>query len=323
MTNTVRDAVFEHEMFELYHVNSGFTLDHLRRVEVTWNFAEDQILDELRQMTLDGLIHEDSGYWSSTTEGKAQREKQWQAKGRRHPTLTQQTSDLSDLILALVASAYNDLEGGDGARLHPNALPMYLWRSSADAIDGVLRSLIERNLVRSAELFRIGEPRLLLTADGQIEYSKRVVARLGLVPPYTILAPLEKPKPAFMGIGFQPLFADNLAYRWEEAERCEEARAWLAATILYGSILESILLAVLTNEKEAAFTSPKAPKDRNGKAFADIEQWKLESMLNVAADLGFFDPALLKHGHALRDSRNLVHPMKQMPQLFRGMVHGS
>jgi len=61
------------------------------------------------------------------------------------------------------------------------------------------------------------------------------------------------------------------------------------------------------NNKESAFLSGKAPKDQRA-----IEQWKLETMLNVAGDLDLIDPALLKHGHALRDSRNLVHPGKQI-----------
>lgn len=307
MTETIRDAIFEHEMFEPLSGGTGYALDHLRRVEATWNFTETEILAELQTMAQDGLIHDDSGYWRASPEGRARRERRWQEKSRRHPALVEQTGDAKDLIVALVASSHANFDYFETRAFHPDFLPMYLWKLAEDTIDEALRQLIHGKLVISGDFYLIGQQRLSLTADGRIEYVKRVVPRLGLVPPNTILVPVETPKPCFSAIGLPLPHADNLAYRWEEAERCIVARAWLAATILYGSILESILLAILTNNKESAFQSGKAPKDQRA-----IEQWKLETMLNVAGDIGLIDPALLKHGHALRDSRNLVHPGKQI-----------
>ncbi len=307
MTETIRDAIFEHEMFEPSSGETGYPLDHLRRVEATWNFTEAEILAELQKMAQDGVIHEDSGYWRASPEGRAKRERRWQEKSRRHSALVEQTGDAKDLIVALVASSHEKVDYFETRAFHPDFLPLYLWRLAENTINEALRQLIDSKLVTSGDFYLIGQQRLSLTADGRIEYVKRVVPRLGLVPPNTILVPVETPKPAFSAIGLPLPHADNLAYRWEEAERCVEARAWLAATILYGSILESILLAILMNNKESAFLSGKAPKDQRA-----IEQWKLETMLNVAGDLDLIDPALLKHGHALRDSRNLVHPGKQI-----------
>lgn len=307
MTDTIRDAIFEHEMFDPTSGGTVYPLDHLRRVEATWNFTEAEILAELQRMTQDGLLYDDGGYWRASPEGQAQRERRWQEKSWRHSALVEQTADAKDLIIALVASSHEDVDYLERCAFHPDFLPVYLWKLAEDTIDEALRKLIDGNFVLRGDFFLIGQPRLSLTANGRIEYAKRVVPRLGLIPPNTILVPLETPKPTFSAIGLSLPHADNLAYRWEEAERCMAARAWLAATILYGSILESILLAILMNNKESAFRSAKAPKDQRA-----IEQWKLETMLNVAGDLELIDPALLKHGHALRDSRNLVHPGKQI-----------
>lgn len=307
MAETIRDAIFEHEMFEPSSGGSSYPLDHLRRVEATWSFTEVEILAELQKMSGDGLVYGDSGYWRASLEGQAKREKRWQERSRRHPALVEQTADIKDLIVALVASSHEERDFFDNRAFYPDFLPVYLWKLDEDTIDEALHQLIDGKLVRRGDVYRIGETRLSLTVDGRIEYAKDVIPRLGLVPPSTILAPLETPKPAFSAIGLLSPHADNLAYRWEEAERCVTACAWLAATILYGSILESILLATLMNHKESAFRSSKAPKNQR-----EIEQWPLETMLNVAGDLELVEPALLKHGHALRDSRNLIHPGKQV-----------
>lgn len=118
--------------------------------------------------------------------------------------------------------------------------------------------------------------------------------------------------PDFDALKLPGKFSDHLAYRWNEARKCYEANAWLASTILYGSILETILIAALSQDEETALSSPKAPK-RSGSA-CEIRDWKLEAMLNVAADIQMIGDNLAKHGHALRDSRNLIHPLKQVEE---------
>lgn len=118
--------------------------------------------------------------------------------------------------------------------------------------------------------------------------------------------------PDFDTLNLQGKFSNHLAYRWREAKKCYEANAWLASTILYGSILETILIASLTKEKSIAMASTKAPK--RGNMVYEIRDWKLEPMLNVAADIGMIGENLAKHGHALRDSRNLIHPLKQVEE---------
>ncbi len=92
---------------------------------------------------------------------------------------------------------------------------------------------------RNFRRFRLTPPfRLMLAADGRRLYARDVVPRLGLRPPATVLAPIEPERLPFDNLGLDPTLADNLRYRWEEAGRCAGARAWLAATVLYVSILE-------------------------------------------------------------------------------------
>lgn len=118
--------------------------------------------------------------------------------------------------------------------------------------------------------------------------------------------------PDFDTLNLQGKFSNHLAYRWREAKKCYEANAWLASTILYGSILETILIASLTKEESVAMASTKAPK--RGNTVYAIRDWRLEPMLNVAADIGMIGENLAKHGQALRDSRNLIHPLKQVEE---------
>lgn len=129
--------------------------------------------------------------------------------------------------------------------------------------------------------------------------------------PFTPSQPHQE-SPAFEQLNLQRRFSDHLNYRWLEAKKCYETNAWLAATILYGSILETIFIAALIREETSATASSKAPK-RGGNVL-DIREWKLESMLNVATSIGMIDSNLAKYAHALRDSRNLIHPIKQVEE---------
>lgn len=114
-----------------------------------------------------------------------------------------------------------------------------------------------------------------------------------------------------IGLGLPDPLADNLRFRLEEAERCREACAWLAATIMYGSVLETVLLAVLGRDEPAALAAARAPRPKSGGKSFPLNTWGLEALLNVAVDLRKLDPAMAEYAHALRDARNLIHPAKQ------------
>lgn len=306
------DAIFEHEMFNPENRNTSYKVEHIRKTEATWDFNKNEIEGTLSALRANGLVTEQRGFWCATLEGKKFREKRWQELGLRHPALTEQASRLVDLILAIVVSG-----GKPDRRFTPPTFPaaalnIYLHAVPEAEISSAVDALIRDGLIEDVpEDFRWTERDLGMTAEGEIQYSKRVVPSFGLQPPKTILSSLSKEaiSSPFKGLGFDSNFTENLQFRWEEAARCRTACAWLAVTVLYGSILEAVLLATLTQHSTAALASSKRPK---GGSITSLDSWSLEALLNVAADIGLIDPTLATYGHALRDTRNLIHPQKQM-----------
>ncbi|MFZ6873529.1 hypothetical protein ACO0LF_15845 [Undibacterium sp. Di27W] len=104
-----------------------------------------------------------------------------------------------------------------------------------------------------------------------------------------------------------PGLKEELEKRWREAQRCAHVEAYTAAVILMGSILEGLLLARAQLSTPIAYQSQKAPRDKTGKTPA-IHDWNLSTLIDVAADVGWIKGDRSKFSHALRDSRNVVHP---------------
>ncbi len=98
--------------------------------------------------------------------------------------------------------------------------------------------------------------------------------------------------------------------RWLEAQRCQHAGAFLAGVIIMGSILEALLLARCSMQPQIAYQSTAAPRDRAGKSVA-IHDWNLNSLIDVAVSCGWLKTDRGGFSHALRQSRNMVHPYEQ------------
>jgi hypothetical protein len=96
--------------------------------------------------------------------------------------------------------------------------------------------------------------------------------------------------------------------RWIEAQICQHAGAYLAAVIIMGSILEALLLARCSANPTNSYQSPAAPKDRvSGKSVA-LHDWSLNTLIDVAVSLRWLKVDRGRFSHALRQSRNIVHP---------------
>lgn len=108
--------------------------------------------------------------------------------------------------------------------------------------------------------------------------------------------------------------AGILTSRWNEAQDCVDTGAYLSAVILMGSILEGVLLAKAEKDFTAAKTSSRAP--RKGGAVKSLEKWKLAELINVAHDAKWIQLDVQRFSHALRESRNLVHPHYQRQMEF-------
>ncbi|SFK46009.1 hypothetical protein [Azotobacter beijerinckii] len=314
----IRDSIFEHEMFESHKSgNSSFGLEHIRRVEATWAFDASQIVSMLKQMESEGLVASPTtpDYWCATYKGLIERERRWQKRGFRHPSLDPGATDPRDVVIALLRSSGYELElGSNTLSLSEYQVGVYIWHLDKFALDTVIERLIDDGLIkRDRHIFNRDLIMVTLTADGLRYYAHTVVPRLGLRPPATILAAATPERLPFEELGLDPTLADNLRFRWEEATRCSEARAWLAATALYGSILEVVLPDWLGRHKERAMAAAAAPRDRrdSSKIFP-LEKWSTSDLIKVAAELGFIDFALTRHAHALRESRNMIHPDRQL-----------
>lgn len=108
-----------------------------------------------------------------------------------------------------------------------------------------------------------------------------------------------------------PGLEEVIQARWLEAQRCQHAKAPLAAVILIGSILEGLLLARASLNTPAAFRAAAAPRAKDGKNVA-LQDWKLSSLIDVSVELRWLKSDRGSFSHALRQSRNVVHPWEQV-----------
>lgn len=104
-----------------------------------------------------------------------------------------------------------------------------------------------------------------------------------------------------------PGLTEEINKRWREAQKCIHVDAFTSAVILMGSILEGLLLARAQQSASVAYQSSRAPKDKTGSVMA-IPNWTLSALIDVATDVGWIKTDRGKFSHALRESRNVVHP---------------
>lgn len=131
---------------------------------------------------------------------------------------------------------------------------------------------------------------------------------------FTDTGAFEKPKkvihapPDFSPLtSSMPGLTEEIDRRWRETQKCVHVEAFTSAVILMGSILEGLLLARAQRSAAVAYQSARAPKDKNGSAIS-IPNWTLSTLIDVATDVGWIKTDRGKFSHALRESRNVVHP---------------
>lgn len=104
-----------------------------------------------------------------------------------------------------------------------------------------------------------------------------------------------------------PHLKNSIDRRWREAQKCAHIECHTSAIIMMGSVLEALLLARATLDPAVAYQSAKSPKDKTGKSPA-LQDWTLSALIDVAVDVGWLKTDRGKFSHALRESRNVVHP---------------
>lgn len=131
-----------------------------------------------------------------------------------------------------------------------------------------------------------------------------------LPPDEVALKPL--PAPDFFALNLEPGIGAVLQSRWTEAQRCVDAKAYLAAIIMMGSLLEGLLLAVCQRNPRLANSCAAAPREAQSDKVKRFHEWSLAEMIDVAHSVGWLDLDVKRFSHELRSFRNLVHPYEQM-----------
>lgn len=159
------------------------------------------------------------------------------------------------------------------------------------------RYLAELKTLKSA-LVRLRSHVLVLTTSGTILESERPNP-----PDFSRLIP----DPAMQAI---------LNRRWNETWTCFGAGAHLASTVMMGALLEALLLARINKltDKSTVFGSKCAPKDKTTGKTRPLQEWTLNSYIDVAHDLRWIGKASRDIGIVLRDYRNFIHPEKEFSQ---------
>ena len=103
-----------------------------------------------------------------------------------------------------------------------------------------------------------------------------------------------------------PNLKEVIERRWKEAQKCQYTQCYTSAVIMMGSILEALILSRALLSPEVTYQGSKAPK-KNGKSPA-IQDWNLNQLVDVAVEVGWLKTDRGKFSHALRESRNVVHP---------------
>ena len=122
----------------------------------------------------------------------------------------------------------------------------------------------------------------------------------------------------FGSLPIEAAMIQALLARMEEAHRCIEIKAHLAAVILCGSVLEGMCLGFGSRHPERSNRAFIAQYNKSPPAFYD---WKLREWIDVLTRLGDLSPNVEKFCHALRDFRNYVHPAEQLAHRFSPNEH--
>ena len=107
--------------------------------------------------------------------------------------------------------------------------------------------------------------------------------------------------------------------RVEEIEKCLKTKIYLGAVFLVGSTLEGILFDLAKKNANKFCSAKSAPKSKG--ITIPMDQWKLNSLIDVAFELGYLNLNTKKFSHDLKDFRNFMHPREQVKYAFNPDEH--
>lgn len=103
-----------------------------------------------------------------------------------------------------------------------------------------------------------------------------------------------------------------LERRWDECAACVRNNTPLAATVMMGGLLESLLLTkfLTVADKGKIFKASTVPKDKSGTPL-QFKDWVLKNYIEVSHELKWISQTEKDLGVVLRDYRNYIHPFKE------------
>jgi hypothetical protein len=195
-------------------------------------------------------------------------------------------------------------------------LRVFIRSSSTPLVGSVLAALLERRLLKQPDGLK----------QQEVERYRALLERLGGAAPSTgsprkkaaldaeaeLLRRVFRPE-LLTRLPLDAALIKALRDRMEEAQACIEAKAFLAAVILCGSVLEGMCLGFGSRSPERVNRAYSAQYNRSPPQFYE---WKLREWIDVLGRLGDLSPNVEKFGQALRDFRNYVHPAEQLAHRF-------
>ena len=130
----------------------------------------------------------------------------------------------------------------------------------------------------------------------------------GTAPPSGPKTRVHEPPPNFVSLGVEPRLSEILVGRWNEAQKCVDAKVHLSAVIMMGSVLEGVLLSKAESNPSVVYRAKAAPKEKSTGNPKGLHEWSLSVLIDVAHEVGWLQGDVKRFSHSLRDSRNMVHP---------------
>jgi len=172
------------------------------------------------------------------------------------------------------------------------------YRGDAEATQSVINHLNKILGVEGLEVVLSGVQPILREKSPEVAVVKPVKSQ-------------RVPSPHFDRLVADASLAKILTHRWEEAQKCVEADAYLSAIVMMGSILEGVLLHKVESELKTVCKAKSAPKDRKTGDLRPIHEWGLSALIDVTNEVGWLQGDVKRFSHGLRESRNIVHPYMQ------------
>jgi hypothetical protein len=131
------------------------------------------------------------------------------------------------------------------------------------------------------------------------------------------LTAISERAPEFSKLSADPDLPKILLERWAEVEGCISVGAHMAAIVMMGGFLETMILARITRDMKGAFSANAAPTNTQTKKPLPISEWSLDPMIKVAHELKWITRSAQEVSHVLKDFRNYIHPNKQLRHKMR------